>query len=331
MLNFSKLFLALLIYFSFLPLYGMEPENYKANTGSYLSPFSWGWWFKTQPNFIQNPELVSLSCLVTKNSSDDKEPNFRLPFQEDNENIWEPTWQCFYEGEKVDIEKIKNLRFPLELNFRGSDLDDKGIKFILKMNTTMISLTDLDLQGVGFSDEGLGYLKCLSNLKTLVLSGSEHCQNGRISDAGLMHIAHLRNLTSLDLHPYSSEDYDGITDQGFSCFIHLTGLTELDISSLENISDISMLILRKLPLKRLNISHCIKITDKGLNQVAQIETLRELDMCELNVSGLGFFRHNLKNLTALDYDGCHLSPLSLPVINELKLIIRINLGKNSRL
>jgi hypothetical protein len=90
----------------------------------------------------------------------------------------------------------------------------------LKPVAGLTGIQELELWGTWTDDVGLSYLKELTTLRKLRVSGT-----GKISDAGLAHLRALTNLEQLHLRS------DRITDAGLAHLKNLTKLRYLSISS----------------------------------------------------------------------------------------------------
>jgi beta-lactamase regulating signal transducer with metallopeptidase domain len=167
------------------------------------------------------------------------------------------------------------------------------------------SLEFLILQGNGFSDDGLRYLKDLTSLKSLRLFGGLQITDAglphlsqltgleelrfvwldQITDAGMVHLAPLQKLKLLDLHSTK------VTDAGIATLTALTSLEDLTFPA-RGPGDVSLEHVAKLSrLRRLNArGFCPAdqtkpgpFTDEGLRHLTKLRDLEEFQMC----SGIG--------------------------------------------
>jgi hypothetical protein len=135
-----------------------------------------------------------------------------------------------------------------------------------------------------FGDEEAAYLRALTNLTYLDLSGTE------ITDSGL---ESLRALTALE---YLSLRDNDITDGGLGNLKGMTSLGELDLSNTQ-VTDSGLEHLEELAnLERL-ILDGTQITDAGLEHLERLTNLTYLDLRRTQVTDAGL--EHLKALTNL--------------------------------
>jgi predicted transcriptional regulator len=177
---------------------------------------------------------------------------------------------------------IKTLEIdrPEYLDILGTFSDHK-----INVNEIIISIniTDNDLQYIlskivfdglqsinlercyRITDNGLGHLSRLINLKTLYLDNCDH-----ITDNGLVHLRGLTNLKMLRL-----ESSDLITDNGLGHLSQLENLKELILHGFTQITIDGLAQLIRLPnLKILDIAYCDQITKDEIDQLNKPEGLR---------------------------------------------------------
>jgi Leucine-rich repeat (LRR) protein len=129
-------------------------------------------------------------------------------------------------------------------------------------------------------DDDLRYIGQCNNLRRLNLSSLP------ISGEGIKHICGLEQLTDLEL-------FDTLLDdEGIQHLSRMKGLRKLDIGATP-ITDAGMAILKRLPLTQLsiggrwNVPYGPTITDDALRSIAQIKTLRTLNLSFANVTDAG--------------------------------------------
>ncbi len=172
----------------------------------------------------------------------------------------------------------------------------------------------------GVTDAGIANLVGLTELGTLVLSGTQ------VTDAALVHLAGMGKLEQLHL------DDTAITDAGLA---QIASLKTLEVLSLRRtkITDAGLAALA--PLENLTVLHLegTAITDAGLAHLAKLSALKSLHLAETKISGT-----TLGELTALDklehlaLDCTSVDDASLPqleVAKQLKhvLLYRTNVTK----
>ena len=174
----------------------------------------------------------------------------------------------------------------------------------------LTSLAILTLSGTQVTDAGLKHLKGLTGLVTLNLSGTQ------VTDAGLKHLKGLTSLVYLNLGDTQ------ITDTGLE---HLKGLTKLEYLYLfdTQVTDGGLEHLKGLPnldnlilggpqvtdawlkhlkgmtiLDRLHLD-VTQVTDAGLEHLKGLTNLRYLSLRDTQVTDAGL--EHLKGLTKLGY------------------------------
>jgi len=213
------------------------------------------------------------------------------------------------------------------LDLRGSQrLTDRGLLQLAHTPLRSLEVVRLDnchgITGRGllaFSRSTMLHTLSLANCRRLTdeavvnvghLGGSLTCLNlggcRCLTDRSLEAVGHLRELRKLDL-----SQCDLITDEGLVNLHDLELLDELSIGWCRLISDDGLEILAEQPnrskaLITLRLARC-SITDEGLQHLAKLETLEELDLngcVRISSAALGETLGKLIHLTSLDVSYC---------------------------
>jgi internalin A len=166
-------------------------------------------------------------------------------------------------------------------------------------------LERLDARSVRVTDAGLAHLAGLSELRTLLCSGTPG-----LTDAGLAHLAGLKRLETLWI-----EAPTGIEGSGMA---HLAGLRRLKFLCVHNETDAGLPKLTRLTgLRRLFIS-VPKVTDESLAQLAHLTSLEELAFGGESGSDAGMSKlRSLTNLKILQLHGPWFSDAGLAPVSEM--------------
>jgi Ran GTPase-activating protein (RanGAP) involved in mRNA processing and transport len=127
-----------------------------------------------------------------------------------------------------------------------------------------------------------------------------------LTDRSLAAISGLYRLKKLDL-----SQCDLVTDSGLEEIENLERIEELSLGWCRLISDNGLDVLTKQPersrsLRILGLARC-SITDNGVEHLARLEALEELDLngcSSIGSSALGKTLGSLKNLKTLDVSYC---------------------------
>lgn len=227
------------------------------------------------------------------------------------------TFSCCNRSTYADVRSTEPLRRPIILGHRSGPAE---LTRQIKENPGM---TELRLEGCrSLTDEHLRLLAALPRLTHLTICGCS-----KITGSGLKYLPSLKYLTldrgaiSFDSLPALSSLYglnitnsiitdtelyrltrnmtaleqlkidecSNITDEGISQSItHLTSLKDLHLEDC-NITDKSLEKISALShLTQLNLRGCSKITDKGLEHLAQLPSLQVLNCtnCNVTIKGL---------------------------------------------
>lgn len=177
-------------------------------------------------------------------------------------------------------------------------------------------LEELDLVGKGrLNDGGLVHLSKLPRLRYLLLRGRSFTNAGmaQIKNCSSLRILHLGFLTQL-------------TDATIVQLSQMPKLERLSFHWNENITNASMVYLKKMnSLKVLDIKHS-KVTDEGLEHLAQIESLENLTLPDGGVTDAGIEHiaklHNLRYL----WVGSPLTDKSLFLVSTLGNLEELHIG-----
>ena len=178
-----------------------------------------------------------------------------------------------------------------EVSFRGAEITDESLKHLtalrqlrsLLLNETaitdagletvgqLVTLHNLDLRGCRVSNEGLTHLSGLRDLRALRLSGSNGATT--VDDAGLPHIAGLKQLKVLAL------DFLWVSEEGLSQLAGLEQLEELYLAK-TLVGDESLALLNHFPRLRKPAISQTQVTSAGLEHLAGLTALEDLDLSE---------------------------------------------------
>ncbi|KAF7731998.1 hypothetical protein EC973_007103 [Apophysomyces ossiformis] len=163
-------------------------------------------------------------------------------------------------------------------------------------------LLNLDLTGfLQVTDEGVRYIARMRSLRYLSLDGT------KVTDEGVIQLGDLLDLEQLYL------DRTSVSDVGLSKITGLSKLTTLSLSA-TRVSDAGLCLIGDSEqtkftrnLRTLNLSHCRQVSDKGVQGLAGI-----LNLANLNLDHTGVSRQCLRHLENLQ----HLKPVRLLGVNR---------------
>lgn len=254
-----------------------------------------------------------------------------------------------------------------EINFRGSAVSDENLLMLPKLshlqsillNEAKISdaglvpigqipsLTNLDLRDCPISNAGLAHLTGLTGLKALRLSGKSGACT--VDDGGLEHVAKLTAMKALLL------DFLWVSGDGIAQLKDLQKLEELYLAG-TLIGDEDLQHLDLFPnLKKLRISKLAQVTGGGLEQVAKLKHLVDLDLSEnsslfdadlaplaamTSLEKLNLWRvamtdagaenlAMLTNLTSLNLDNTQLTDVGLEHLTKMNKLTFLHLGSTA--
>jgi internalin A len=263
----------------------------------------------------------------------------------------------------ADVEQLLAVELPQlqQLRLKGSEITDASMPRVARL----ASLTTLDLDTVGVTDDGVRELSALSALQTLRMHRLTRLSDAvtacfqefpklehllltdiYISDGGLEAIAGLENLRTLDL-----EGSDLIGDGGLELLAGMKNLQTLRVRS-RSVSDTGLEYLAEMPqlrtlaikdslavsdyglefvgrltdLEDLSLAQAFQVTDEGLEHLAGLTKLRRLDLRRLAINGSGLVHlQGMTELEALDLGAAPLSEESLEHLKKLPRLSSLNL------
>jgi Leucine-rich repeat (LRR) protein len=209
----------------------------------------------------------------------------------------------------AEVARLSSLK---ALYIYDHNLTNAGLAHLARLEL----LEELDLIGKGrLNDAGLVHLAKLPCLRYLLLQGKNFTDDGmaQIKNCSSLRILHLGHLTQL-------------TDAAVLQLSQMPELERLSFHWNENITNASMMYLKKMnSLKMLDIKHS-KVTDEGLVHLAQIESLENLTLPDGYVTDAGIEHiaklHNLKYLWA----GSPLTDKSLFLVSTLGNLEELHIG-----
>ena len=163
------------------------------------------------------------------------------------------------------LKELANLKDLTQLQLDHSPVNDEGLKHLkgMRLNTLTLSLTNI-------TDRGLDEIRDMATLKLLDISYD------KITDKAFDAIGKLKNLERLRV------DHASINGTGFKQLAGLKNLTELQVGN-NPINDEGLKYLKRLSLRILNLSHT-EITDRGIDEIKDITTLKLLNVKDTNAS-----------------------------------------------
>ena len=241
------------------------------------------------------------------------------------------------------LEHLAGLQAVRKLRLNETGVTDAGMVLVAKAST----LQDLDLRGCKISNAALEPLAALTGLKALRLSGKSGATN--VDDDGMIHVGKLTNLKALLL------DYLWVGDAGLEALKDLKDLEELYLAG-TLVGDDCTERLKQFPkLRKVRLSQASSLSAVGLEHLAGITTLEDLDLSEnsqifdeglTHLSGLTALKRlnlwrvqigdtgveKLKGLTALEWlnlDNTMLSDAGLPFLKDMTELTFLHLGSTS--
>jgi len=213
----------------------------------------------------------------------------------------------------AEVARLSSLK---ALYINDHNLTNAGLAHLSRLEL----LEELDLVGKGrLNDAGLVHLTKMPRLRYLLLRGKN------FTDAGTIHIKNISSLRILHL--------GFLTQLTNAAIIQLSQMPRLERLSLhwnENITNSSMVYLKKMnSLKALDIKHS-KVTDEGLTHLAKIESLENLTLPDGGVADNGIEHitklRNLKYLWAGSRSSSPLTDKSLSYISTLVNLEELYIG-----
>jgi F-box/leucine-rich repeat protein 14 len=222
---------------------------------------------------------------------------------------------------------LKKLK---RLNLRSCwHISDQGIGHLAGLSKETaegnLALEYLGLQDCQrLSDESLKHIaQGLVSLKNLNLS---FCIS--VTDSGLKYLSKMPKLEELNLRAC-----DNISDIGMAGLAEegCCGLESLDVSFCEKIGDQALQHISQglYHLKSLSLSSC-QISDEGLEKLAKMKDLQVLNVgqcSKITDKGLEVLANELINLNSIDLYGCtKISSKGIEIIMKLPKLKSVNLG-----
>lgn len=252
----------------------------------------------------------------------------------------------------------------VEVDFRGASLTDtdlEGLSKLPRLRSVLLSdtaITDealktlgeistmqnLDLRECAVTDAGLAHLTGLQKLKVLKLSGKDgDCS---ISDDGMEQVGKLKALKVLAI------DFLWVSEDGLAKLDQLAEMIELYMAGTSVGSESIELIAKQFPklkklrlaqthidgtgtnalpglsnLEELDISECLKVNDEGLQPLAKMSHIKNLNLWRLNISDAGVASlAGLTTLQRLNLDNTRLSDEGMQHLSDLKELTWLHLG-----
>lgn len=236
------------------------------------------------------------------------------------------------------------------VSLRGSWITDTDLAVLARLP----NLRKIDLSETHITDLGLEQLKPLDNITDLNLYFCEHVTDGgvahlkgwkklqrlnlrgtKITDTSLEHLSTMTSLVALDV------GFAMITNDGLAQLSGLSNLRELMIGG-NKLSDSGMQFLKSLPgLTKLDLGGAqrtdsglwsVTITDEGLDAVATLAHLRELNLDGTKISDLGLAKlKGLAELRSLNLGRTQISTQGLKNLTGLKNLETLILYKDKKI
>lgn len=222
---------------------------------------------------------------------------------------------------------LKKLK---KLNLRSCwHISDQGIGHLAGLSKETAE-GNLQLEYLGLqdcqrlSDESLKHIaQGLTNLKTINLS---FCIS--VTDSGLKFLSKMPKLEELNLRAC-----DNISDIGMAGLAEDggCGISSLDVSFCEKIGDQALQHISQglYRLKSLSLSSC-QISDEGLEKLTKMHHLEVLNIgqcSKISDKGLEMLANELVNLQSIDLYGCtKITSKGIDIIMKLPKLKSVNLG-----
>lgn len=189
----------------------------------------------------------------------------------------------------AQLKDLKNLRW-LSTGDRG--VTDKGLACLAGLT----NLEYLGLEGARVSDAGLVYLKNMSKLKKLRLIGTPVTEKGfvhleslknleelyvlfGVTETGLMALSKLPSLKNITV------DGDSLSEEGLALLSKFKSLEHVYVDDTDKMDAIASELAKLSGLVRLTIGR--GLTDEGLMQLKNIQSLRDLDIETATITSRG--------------------------------------------
>jgi len=291
------------------PLKNLDSEDlYKLSFAGMVDDYSWSPDDRCMP-YISH--LTGLKILMLSNTNISAEGLKFIVNLKSLERLYAP--RRFTDAGLAEVSCLPSLK---ALYINDHSLTNDGLAHLAQLEL----LEELDLVGKGrLNDAGLVHLAKLSRLTYLLLQGKNFTDAGmaQIKNCSSLRILHLGFLTQL-------------TDAAIVQLSQMPRLERLSFHWNENITNASMVHLKKMnSLKVLDIKHS-KVTDEGLEHLAQIESLENLTLPDGGITDNGIEHitklHNLKYLWAGSRSSSPLTDKSLSYISALGNLEELYIG-----
>jgi hypothetical protein len=163
--------------------------------------------------------------------------------------------------------------YASSVNLVGKKIDESVLRHIAALR----ELDHLDLANCNVADDDLWCVADLTNLASLMLTGTT------MTGAGLVHLQRLEGLTGLNLANTP------LGDDGLAHLTNLQNLRVLDLSK-TRVTDAGMKHVAAMKgIRHLLLSNTA-VSDAGLESLAQIEGLKRLTIAKTKVTAAGLKR-----------------------------------------
>ncbi len=227
------------------------------------------------------------------------------------------------DGDLKPLNSLSQLRVLDLSHSRITDLAFQDIK-------TLPSVEEVNLyyaEQVG--DGALAILKNWKNLKRLNLRGT------KVTDLGVAQLVGHPSLESIDV------GYSLFTDNGFESLSAIPNLKRVAVGG-NKVTDVGLNVLRLVPnLTAVDLAGSQRtdsglwassVTDKGLQTLAELRHLKELNLRNHKISDIGIARlGKLAELSSLDLSQTPVSPRGLEGLVDLPSLNRLVLWKCARI
>jgi hypothetical protein len=170
---------------------------------------------------------------------------------------------------------------------------------------------EINLTGTPFTDDGLARLRCVTNVRFLILDATQ------VTDAGLAHLEGMKDLEVLDL---------GRTQVSSAGLVHLKGLTNLQRLDLRctHVTDAGLAHLNGLTMLNHLYLYGTKITDSGMAHLGSMKRLESVYLGRSQVSDAGIVDltglAELKELTLNDTQVTDAGLVQLTAVRSIQLL-----------
>ena len=165
-------------------------------------------------------------------------------------------------GGTISPEDVRSADQVLVVNLPNSRIDDEGMQLLVAMS----NLEHIDLSNTRITDAGVACLAGATSLRSLELSDTG------VTDVGLHKLAGLTQLRNLAVNSTA------VSDRGLSVVAGMPLLKGLDIENTQ-VTDAGLVYVGKLKnLQMLSVLGNRGVTDRGLEQLHELHSLRFLQL-----------------------------------------------------